>query len=427
MAIATNLKRPPLGGRMHYGWIVVAVTIVSVMIGAGVRSTPGVLIYPIEQEFGWTRDAISVSVSIGLLLLGLSGPLTGQFIERFGARRLMLFGLSLAGISLAGSTLVNTVWQLDLVWGLANGLATGAVASVLGVSVANRWFVARRGMVLGLFSAATSAGQLIFLPALMSLVISNGWRAAALGLAAVAMAGLLPILVLMRDDPADVGLTPYGTTSPAPVVKQTSSLFGDAIGRALRTRPFWSLSGAFFVCGATSSGLIGTHLVAHSIEHGIPEMEAAGALAVMGAVNLVGALTSGWLSDRVDPRKLLAFWFAIRAVSLFWLPFVTDFSGLAIFAVIFGFDYAATMPPTAALAADIFGRRNVATIYGWIFFAHQIGSALAAYLGGVARTNLGNYQLAFVIAGGIALTGSAVALTVDRTKRQGLATTATNR
>ena len=409
-----------LGRRLYYGWVVVAVTFVTLLVSAGVRSAPGVLIHPLEVDLGWGRAAISFAVSVGLVLFGLSGPLGGRLMDRFGPRGLMLAGLALIGVSALGGAAMTALWQLTLFWGVLSGIGTGVAASVLGATVANRWFVARRGLVLGLFGAASSAGQLIFVPALMWGVVAIGWRTASVVLAAIALAVLVPVLLLMRDEPADLGLAPYGAVAPpagtgaAVAAAPTTGQGAGVMGRAVRVPEFWLLAGSFFVCGATSNGLIGTHFIPHSIDHGIPEVTAAGALALMGAMNFVGTLASGWLTDRYDPRKLLAVYYTLRGLSLFLLPFVTGFSGLTVFAVVFGLDYIATVPPTAALAADIFGRRHVGVVFGWVFCAHQFGAALAAYLGGLARVTLGDYQAAFLGAGALAICGGLLALRIDR-------------
>jgi predicted MFS family arabinose efflux permease len=218
----------------------------------------------------------------------------------------------------------------------------------------------------------------------------------------------------MRDDPADLGLRPYGVPASAPGPGQIVARPGEVMGRALRSPQFWLLSGSFFVCGATSNGLIGTHFIPHSVDCGIPEVTAAGTLALMGSMNFVGTIASGWLTDRYDPRKLLLAYYSFRGLSLFLLPFVTDPAGLAVFAVMFGLDYIATVPPTVALVADTFGRKNVGTVFGWVFFSHQVGGAATAYLGGVARVTLGDYQLAFIAAGALALLGGLMAYSVSR-------------
>jgi sugar phosphate permease len=403
--------------------VVTGVTFVTLLISAGVRSAPSVLIHPLETDFGWSRDAIAFAVSIGLLLYGLSGPFAGRLMDRFGTRVVMLAGLSLIVVSTAAGAALNALWQLTFLWGILGGIGTGIAAAVLGATVANLWFVQRRGLVLGLFGAATSAGQLVFVPVLMGSVVLIGWRASNLLLAAVAALILVPVLFLMRNDPADVGERPFGAPAAAPAGPAPARAAGGSVreggimSRALRVPEFWLLAGSFFVCGATSTGLIGTHLIPHSIDHGISEVTAAGTLALMGSMNFVGTLASGWLTDRYDPRKLLACYYFFRGLSLFVLPFVADFSGLAVFAILFGLDYIATVPPTSALAADIFGRRHVGTVFGWIFFSHQVGAALAAYFGGLARVVLGDYQAAFLVAGVLAVLAAAMALRVNRGTR----------
>jgi sugar phosphate permease len=418
-----------LGGRLYYGWVVVAVVFLALLVSAGVRAAPAVLINPLETELGWSRAAISFAVSVGLLLYGLSGPVAGWLMDRFGPTRLTLVGLAIIGGStLAGATMTE-LWQLNLFWGVLSGVGTGVVAPVLGATVANRWFVERRGLVLGVFGAAASAGQLVSVPALMWLVIAAGWREGTVLLAAAVFLILVPVLLFMRDDPTRLGLRPYGARegeerrtaaeeSPAPepgtVAEAPAEARGGAVSRALRTPEFWLLSGSFFICGASSNGIVGVHFVPHSIDHGIPEVTAASALALMGAMNFVGTIASGWLTDRYDPRKLLAVYYSLRGLSLLLLPFVTEFAGLAVFAVFFGLDYIATVPPTVALVADRFGRMNVGAVFGWVFFSHQVGAALASYLGGVARDSLGNYTAAFLVAGILAILAALLASRIIR-------------
>lgn len=403
-----------LGNRFYYGWIVVAVTFLTLLVAAGIRSAPSILINPLEDEFAWTRSSISFGISIGLLLYGLTSPAAGALMDRLGPRRMMLAGVVIVAVSTSASAAMNAIWQFTMFWGVLSGVGTGITALVIGATVANRWFYARRGLVLGLMGAAASAGQLLFIPLMMWLVVQFGWRTSVLILAVLAALMLIPILLLMRDDPADLGLKPYGLdhtpAPPAPRLQGTHRV----MHRALRHKEFWLLGGSFFICGATSTGIIGTHLIPHSIDLGIPEVTAAGVLAIMGAMNFVGTVGSGWLTDRYDPRKLLATYYILRGVSLFMLPLMTDFAGLALFAIIFGLDYIATVPPTVALTADIFGRRNVGTVFGWIFFAHQLGAAMAAWASGLSRDLLGDYHLAFLAAGLLAVGGGLMALGIDR-------------
>ncbi len=418
-----------LGGRLYYGWVVVAVVFLALLVSAGVRAAPAVLINPLETELGWSRAAISFAVSVGLLLYGLSGPVAGWLMDRFGPTRLTLVGLAVIGGSTLAGAAMTELWQLNLFWGVLSGVGTGVVAPVLGATVANRWFVERRGLVLGVFGAAASAGQLVSVPALMWLVVVAGWREGTVLLAVAVFLILVPVLLFMRDDPTRLGLRPYGAReseergtaaeeSPAPepgtAAEAPAEARGGAVSRALRTPEFWLLSGSFFICGASSNGIIGVHFLPHSIDHGIPEVTAASVLALMGAMNFVGTIASGWLTDRYDPRKLLAVYYSLRGLSLLLLPFVTEFAGLAVFAVFFGLDYIATVPPTVALVADRFGRMNVGAVFGWVFFSHQVGAALASYLGGVARDSLGDYTAAFLAAGILAILAALMASRITR-------------
>jgi sugar phosphate permease len=422
-----RLLKRVLRERLYYGWVVVAVVFLALLVSAGVRAAPAVLINPLETELGWGRAAISFAASVGLLLYGLSGPVAGWLMDRFGPTRITLVGLALIGGSTLAGAAMTELWQLNLFWGVLSGVGTGIVAPVLGATVANRWFAERRGLVLGVFGAAASAGQLISVPALMWLVVAVGWREGTVYLAAVALLVLAPVLLLMRDDPSRLGLRPYGAPkgetsaekSPAPepgmaAKAPVETREGGVLSRAFKTPEFWLLSGSFFICGASSNGIIGVHFVPHSIDHGIPEVTAASALALMGAMNFVGTIASGWLTDRYDPRRLLAVYYSLRGLSLLLLPFVTDFSGLAIFAIFFGLDYIATVPPTVALVADRFGRLNVGAVFGWVFFSHQVGAAFASYLGGVVRDSLGDYTLAFLAAGLLAILAALMAYLINR-------------
>lgn len=402
------------GSRLHYGWVVVAITALTLIISAGVRSAPGVMVVPLEHDMGWSRGAISLAVSIGLLCYGLTAPLSGWVIDRIGPRLVILLGLVVIAASMLASAWMTSMWQLNFFWGALSGVGTGIVALVLGAAVANRWFVARRGLITGIFGASTSAGQLIFYPLLVWMIEVYGWRTSTLVMAAAAAVLIVPVLLLMRNSPADVGLQPYGATALQPGASAAPAAEAErgVMRRALVTPAFWLLTITFFICGATSNGLIGTHFIPHVGDHGISPGIAAGLLAIMGAMNFVGTILSGWLTDRFNPRKLLAWYYSFRGLSLLLLPFVTSYAGLTVFAVLFGLDYIATVPPTTALVADTFGRKHVGTVFGWIFCAHQIGAASAAWLGGLAHDRLGHYGTAFLVAGVLAILAGGLALRI---------------
>lgn len=403
---------------LHYGWAVVAVTFLVVITAAGVRSAPGVLIRPLEAEFGWRRGEISLALSLSLLTYGLAAPLSGRIADRFGLRAMTIGFLSLAGVGVSLAVLLRHLWQLHLFWGLIVGLGTGGIATVLSATVANTWFQARRGLVTGILGGASSAGQLVFLPLLVWVTTQWGWRAA-VGLLATLLLGLvLPAaLLFMRSRPADLGLRPYGAGSAA---FDAAALQPPTPMRvALRTGDFWLLALSFAVCGFTTMGLVGTHFIPHAVEHGFTEAQAAGILSVIGGMNVVGTVASGWLCDRFSPRKLLAAYYFFRALSLLALPLITTLPLMSLFAVVYGFDYIATVPPTVMLTADRFGRRSVGTIFGWISFAHMVGGAAAASFAGAIHDAVGNYIAAFYVAGLLGLVAAGMAFNVRPVRRAG--------
>lgn len=419
-------SRPPLPVFFYYGWLVLALSFLTTLVGAGIRSSPAVLIHPLEVEFGWSRAAIAAAVSINLLLFGVAAPISGWLLDRFGSRRVMMSSLSLLVLGVSATIFMREFWHFVLLWGVIVGLGAGGVGSVLSATVANRWFVARRGLALGILNSASSTGQLIFIPLLMAVIVYSGWRVGSLIFVGVALALIPPVFLWMRDDPADLGLEPYGSAEPgAASGAPLASLRGISKGagsvplsEVFSSSTFWLLAGSFFICGGTANGLIGTHLIPHSIDHGIPQVTAAATVGVMGGLNFVGTILSGWMIDRVQPRKWLSLVFALRGLSLFILPFVQDFSGLFLFAVIYGLDWFATVPPVIALTADTFGKQAVGKVYGWIFLSHQIGAALMATGAGAIRVWLGDYQFAFLAGGSIAMIAAGLALKIPRRRRE---------
>jgi sugar phosphate permease len=419
-SLELTLKRAPLSLPFYYGWFVLALCFLTTLTSAGVRSSPSVLIHPLEVEFGWSRALIASAVSMNLLLFGIAAPISGFLIDRYGPRKVMLGSLMLLICGVSGTVAMTQFWQFFLVWGVIVGLGAGGVGSVLTATVGNRWFVAKRGLVLGILGSASSTGQIIFLPLFMAMITYAGWRLGSMTLIMVALI-LLPLIYLfMRDDPSDVGLEPYGAdlpgaTSSAGVASLRGMRSRNAsitLREVLRTPTFWLLAGSFFVCGGTANGLIGTHLIPHEIDLGIPQIAAASLLGVMGGLNMVGTIFSGWMVDRVRPQRWLALVYVLRGVSLLILPWVHELPGFFVFAVIYGLDWFATVPPSMAITADTFGRQNVGKVYGWIFMSHQIGAAIMASAAGALRTWMGDYQLAFLSGGVIAMIAAGLALQI---------------
>jgi MFS family permease len=407
-------------GRLHYGWIVLGVTFLTLLTAAATRATPGVFIVPYEQEFGWSRATISFAVSVNLVLFGLMGPFAAALVEYLGARLTMICAVTLVSAGVALTTLMTTPWQLVLLWGFVVGGGTGMTALALGATVVNRWFTHRRGLAMGMLTASNATGQLIFLPVLAKLVEDHGWRVSALAVAGFGLLMLPLIGLLMRNHPHDVGVNRLGEPGVAEPhqrpTRNPAALAVSVLMQGMRSRDFWLLFGTFFICGLSTNGLIGTHLIPACIDHGIPEVKAAGLLAVIGAFDFVGTLASGWLSDRVSSRSLLFWYYGLRGLSLLYLPFSFDvsFYGLSLFAVFYGLDWVATVPPTVRLTADAFGRERAGVFFGWIFCGHQLGAATAAFGAGLIRTDLGDYLMAFLVAGAFCLLASLMALGIGR-------------
>lgn len=391
---------------LHYGWVVALTTFLTMLATAGAMGSAGVMIQPLHKEFGWDIADISSAMAVRLVLFGLLGPFAAAFMTHFGIRRVIITALSLIAGGLLVSMFMTKVWQLLALWGVVIGIGTGMTAMVLGATVASRWFAKRRGLVLGMMSASTATGQLVFLPLLAAITENFGWRMAmglAVGIIATAM---LLVLLLMSDHPADMGLPAYGeeTITPKPVADQSflATLVSPlkTLGEASRVPAFWVLFGTFFVCGLSTNGLIQTHWISICGDFGMASVTAAGTLAVIGIFDFFGTIFAGWLSDRYDNRLLLFFFYGLRGLSLIYLSFSGfSFLELSVFAMFYGLDWVATVPPTVKLASEHFGREKAGLVFGWIFTGHQIGAATAAFGAGYMRSDFNTYMPALQMAG----------------------------
>jgi sugar phosphate permease len=402
----TAISRPFAGGRLHYAWIIAAVTFCVGLLTAGVRSAPGVLIVPLEQEFGWSPATISFAIGINLLLYGAVGPFAASLMDRFGVRRTMSLALAASAAGVALSPLMRHSWQLILLWGVLVGIGTGFIGAYLAAYITARWFQRRQGLVIGILTAANAAGQLLFLPAMAAIATNAGWRLMALILAAISLA-FVPLLIwLMRDRPEDLGITRYGDSAIAaapqpPLVGNPFTAALRAFADGARTRDFWLIAGGYFVCGASTNGLISTHLIPACVDHGLSEEVGAGLLAATGVFSFLGGTLSGWLSDRWDNRYLLFWYYGLRGLSLMYLPFAFDLSfyGLSLFTLFYGLDWIASVPPTVRLLTRVVGNERIGIMVAWITVIHQVGGAAAAYLAGVLRLDFGTYLEAFMLSG----------------------------
>jgi sugar phosphate permease len=406
---------------IHYGWVMVGVTFFTALITAGTVGAPGVFIVPLQKEFGWSTAEISSALSIRFILFGLMAPFAAALMNRYGLRNVTLSALLIVASALLASLAMTKVWHLLLLWGVVIGIGTGMTALVLGATIATRWFNARRGLVIGIMTASVATGQLVFLPALASITERMGWRIALSLICVVLGVAAFAVLMLMRDRPSDVGLRPFGDhgTAPLPAPPPSNApIVAAALGTladASKTRVFWILFATFFICGASTNGLIQVHLIPMCLDFGIPQVQAASLLAAMGIFDFFGTLASGWLSDRYDNRWLLFWYYGLRGLSLLMLPF-TDFSfyGLSLFAMFYGLDWIATVPPTVRLTAQRFGAERANLVFGWVFAGHQIGAAFAAFGAGLSRTLLATYLPAFFFAGALCVIAALIVLAIAR-------------
>jgi MFS family permease len=406
---------------IHYGWVMVGVTFLAALISAGTVGAPGVFIVPLQKEFGWSNAEISSALSIRFILFGLMAPFAAALLNRYGLRNVTLVAQLVVVSGLVGSLFMTKVWELMLLWGVVIGIGTGMTALVLGATIATRWFVARRGLVVGILTASVATGQLLFLPALAAITEQVGWRVA-LGLVCMMLAvAAFAVLLVMRDRPSDVGLRPYGDegTEPLPAPPPNNTpIMAAALGTlrdCSKSSVFWILFATFFICGASTNGLVQVHLIPMCLDFGIPQVQAAGLLAAMGIFDFFGTIISGWLSDRYDNRWLLFWYYGLRGLSLLFLPF-TDFTfyGLSLFAVFYGLDWIATVPPTVRLTAQRFGAERANLVFGWIFAGHQLGAGAAAFGAGLSRTVLATYLPAFFVAGALCIVAAVIVLAISR-------------
>ena len=406
-------------GRVHYAWIVLAVMFAAMLAGVGVRAAPGVMIVPLEHAFGWSIATISGAVSLNIILLGVTGPFLTGLIEFAGLKRTIVACMLVMVAGTGLSNLMTSPWQLFLTWGFMVGIGCGAGAVGMAAAIANRWFVERNGLAMGLLTAANAAGQLVFLPLLAMLAERYGWRGVSVTVT-LAIAAMVPVVVLLMPEwPADVGAAPYGAEgAPRPPIRQGNNPIAVAFGtlaRASRSLDFWLLTGSFAVCGLSTNGLINTHLIAYCADHGISQVVGADVLAALGIFSLIGATLSGWMCDRFNPRLLLFWYYGLRGLSLIVVPFTQfDFVSLSIFAVFYGLDWVATGPATFALANEVFGRRDTPVVVSWIFAGHQVGGAVAALGAGAVRSLTGDYLLAFLTSGLACLLASLLVLRVSQ-------------
>ena len=407
--------------KLHPAWTALVVTFLTLMATAGFRSAPSVLIIPLEDAFGWSRSQISLAIAINVLLYGLIAPFAAALMERFTVRKVVMTALTFVALSAASTTAMTQPWHLWVLWGVCVGIGTGSMALVFAATVANRWFVAHKGLVVGVLTAASATGQLIFLPLLSHFAVTYGWKSVSITIA-IASATVVPLIFFfLKESPQSVGTIPFGAPmdwEPAP--KSELSAFALAINtikEAKSDRNFQILFFTFFVCGLSTNGLIGTHFIPAAHDHGMAEPIAASLLALVGVFDVIGTLASGYLTDKYDPRKLLFFYYGLRGLSLFLLPsilFSSVHPSTLVFVIFYGLDWVATVPPTLVLSRIVLGPNRGTIVYGWVFVAHQIGASAAAIGAAVLRVHFGDYAIAFYISAAMCLVAAYLVLQIAK-------------
>lgn len=408
--------------RIHYSWVILFIAFFSIITAGIVRSSSGVFIVPFETDFGWERSTISFAFAISLLLYGLSGPFMAALIEVLGLKKMMILAMATLLVGILLTFFMVKPWQLVLIWGIIIGLGSGLFLTVLSPYIANQWFEKRRGLALGILTASTATGQLILLPLLAMIVETHSWKWA-MGLILILSVIMLAIILLfMKNSPQELGLLPYGQEEASPVNKGEQrknpiTIAFQTLFEAVKVKEFWLLAGSFFICGLSTNGLIGTHFISYCIGFGFTAVTAASMLSLMGVFDLIGTTLSGWLSDRFDNRWLLFWYYSLRGASLMFLPFALSDGSyilLIIFSVFYGLDWIATVPPTVNISRQIFGIEKSVVVYGWIFAAHQLGSAVAAGGAGIIYKIFNSYSWAFALAGMFCLLASLFVIVIKK-------------
>ncbi len=405
--------------RFNYVWIIVGIVFMVLLGAAGIRATPSVMILPLEHEFGWSRTTISFVISVNIALYGLIGPFSAAAMQRYGIRPMVLGALTLLTLGTLASTFMSMPWHMLLAWGVIVGAGSGVVANTLAATIVGRWFETRRGLAMGLLTASAATGQMVFLPLMAYMVDHTGWRSVAVLVASVAAIAIPIVALLLPERPEDIGLTRYGQTdhnfTESTSIRHPVAIAFDALKRAVQVRDFWLLFFSFFICGMSTNGYIGSHFIAMCSDYGIAAVGGARILAMMGILDLIGTTLSGWLSDRYNPRTLLFWYYGLRGVALIFLPhaFGLSYFGLPLFALFYGLDWIATVPPTVRLANDVFGRLAAPIVFGWVVVGHQLGAASATLIAGVMRNSLGSYTTSSMVMGTACLIAAVMVLRIN--------------
>ncbi|MCX4485518.1 MULTISPECIES: MFS transporter [Streptomyces] len=384
--------------RFHRAWVIAVVAGAAIVTAGAFTTVPGLLVTPLHENYAWDRGQIALAASVNMILFGLTAPFAAALMDRVGIRRVVVGALLLVSAGALLTSFMSQPWQLVAYWGVLIGLGSGCLTMTFAASITADWFDKRRGLVTGALSSSSHLGQLIFLPLLAWSVDRFDWRPPVVTLAFVALAVAALVFLLLRDHPADVGAKPYGATEFVPKPARVPGAARRTIAvlvAALRTGPFWLLAGMFVICGASTNGIMWSNWAPAAHDHGMAVTAAASMLSLIGIFSALGAIFSGWLTDRFDPRRLLTVYFAIRALTLLALPlvFTSTVTVLMIaFVVVYGLVDVATVPPVIELSRRVYGEDGP-IVFGWANSAHQLGAGASAFLGATARDLFGTYDV----------------------------------
>ena len=394
--------------KIHYGWVMAGLVFLMTIMASAVSSTPQLIILPITEEYNWQISDITNAIGLMFFTLACLAPFSGALILNLGVTPVVLIALGLNIIGLGLSIISFEKWHFLITIGIFLGAASGIIGLGLTATVASRWFIKRRGLVVGFLTAAFAAGQLLFVPLMAWITTVVDWRFALLIPIMGSLISSVLFLFFGKNWPSDLNLTPFGGRTiekPPEKVSQNAVLVSFQVLKSATTQPaFWILSATFFICGLSSTGIVGQHFIPFCADNNVGIVAASSYLAIMGIFNFIGTIGSGWLSDRFDNYKLLMWFYGLRALSLIYLPFSGfEFFTLLLWAMFFGLDFIATVPPTVKLTSKYFGTINGPVLFGWIFAAHQMGSAIAASSAGWSRDTILTYMPSFVVAGLLSL------------------------
>ncbi|MBY4605175.1 MULTISPECIES: MFS transporter [Bacillus] len=392
--------------RLHYAWIIVSVTFLILLAVQGVRLSFGAFVEPWERQFSMDRGTISLISTISFIVYGISQPVIGRLVDKWGARAVLSWSALLTGVSIFLTYLVTSPWQLFLLYGLGVSLGVGGASNVAASVLVVNWFSKKRGLAFGIMEAGFGAGQMLLVPGSLMLIHWFSWKLTVVVLGLLLIVIVFPAALLMlRNNPSEKNTEPIGGLAAAEkeTASKTTAL---SVTGMFRMKQFWFLILPFLICGFTTVGLMDTHLIPFSHDHGFSTTVTSAAVSLLAGFNIAGILLSGIVADRWSSRKILCFLYAVRALSIVILIYSHEPYLLLAFAILFGLVDFATVAPTQMLATQYFQNYSIGLMIGWLSLAHQIGSALGAYVPGVIYTVTGEYTLAFYLSIGMLVLAS---------------------